>query len=412
MSDRRRDPTVAGRARGIGAPRLLLLGLIGIVLGTSGVLAWTLAQVVASFGSGVHPATGSVVRNDFVAMRAIAEFAARGRPELAYDLDALHALEKQLDGNDDMPLMPAAYPPTYALVLMPLAWLDMVDGYRLWAAGLLALVVAVAVRVASHWQMLALAPLFPPVVFCAAAGQNGNLTAALVGVGLMLLPVRPALAGIAFGMMTFKPQVALAIPFALLAGGHYRALALAGATAIAMVLASIVAFGHAPWLAFVPNIGAQAQIFFDGPLTIWHRIPTMMIAVRQLGGDRQLAMIAYGLAALAALAALIYVWRMSTRPWIRALALAAAMPLATPYFFDYDLAVLIVPFAYLLRQALRSGLDRQQLVVTGLVWLAQPVLTFMPEGLRWPIGPLLWMALLGYACRFAARDRASAAQPA
>ena len=49
------------------------------------------------------------------------------------------------------------------------------------------------------------------------AGQNGFLTAALIGGALGLLERRPALAGICLGLLTYKPQFGLLFPFVLIA---------------------------------------------------------------------------------------------------------------------------------------------------------------------------------------------------
>ena len=57
---------------------------------------------------------------------------------------------------------------------------------------------------------------FPAVFLNAAHGQNGFLSAALLGGGLLIMDRRPLLAGVCFGAMAFKPHLALAIPFALI----------------------------------------------------------------------------------------------------------------------------------------------------------------------------------------------------
>src|SRR5690348_15913292 len=64
-----------------------------------------------------------------------------------------------------------------------------------------------------QWLLLALA--FPAVLINVGHGQNGFLTAALVGGALVALPTRPTLAGILFGLLIYKPQFGLLIPLAL-----------------------------------------------------------------------------------------------------------------------------------------------------------------------------------------------------
>ena len=67
----------------------------------------------------------------------------------------------------------------------------------------------------------------PAVFINAVGGQNGTWTAALFGGGLSLLERRPLLAGGLLGLLIYKPQLALLIPVALLAGRHWRAFAAA-----------------------------------------------------------------------------------------------------------------------------------------------------------------------------------------
>src|SRR6201999_4060273 len=81
-------------------------------------------------------------------------------------------------------------------------------------------------------------------------GQNGALTAALVGLGLILLRTRPIIAGVCIGLLSVKPHLGLLIPVALLAGAYYRAFAAGAVTAIVLALISIAAFVFEPWFAF------------------------------------------------------------------------------------------------------------------------------------------------------------------
>src|SRR5690606_37204612 len=91
---------------------------------------------------------------------------------------------------------------------------------------------------------------FPATLWNVTAGQNGFLTAALIGGALTLLERRPVAAGICLGLLTYKPHFGLLFPAALIAAGHWRVLITAAATAALMVLASWLAFGTETWLAF------------------------------------------------------------------------------------------------------------------------------------------------------------------
>src|SRR5487761_917916 len=98
------------------------------------------------------------------------------------------------------------------------------------------------------WLLLALA--YPAVLINAGHGQNGFLTAALLGGALLVLDRRPLVAGVLIGLLVYKPQFGLMIPLALIAGGHWRAFAAAAATVAALTLVTTLAFGPEVWPAF------------------------------------------------------------------------------------------------------------------------------------------------------------------
>src|SRR6266481_6505738 len=87
------------------------------------------------------------------------------------------------------------------------------------------------------WVLLALA--FPAVFINLGHGQNGLLTAALLGAALLMLTRQPLLSGTLFGLLAYKPQFALVIPIALLASNQWRAIAAAAATIMALSVLSV-----------------------------------------------------------------------------------------------------------------------------------------------------------------------------
>mgnify|MGYP003694260653 FL=1 len=60
---------------------------------------------------------------------------------------------------------------------------------------------------------LLLAAAFPVVLTNTLVGQNGFLTASLIGGALYLMPARPVLSGICLGLLSYKPQYGLLFPW-------------------------------------------------------------------------------------------------------------------------------------------------------------------------------------------------------
>jgi hypothetical protein len=226
-----------------------------------------------------------------------------------------------------------------------------------------------------------LACAFPGVVWNISAGQNGFLTAALIGGMLAGLPRRPILAGVLLGFLTYKPQFGILFPLVLLLDRNWRVLAAAAATAAVMAAASL-ALGLESWRAFFEWMPVTSTaVFADGRAGL-NKLQSLFGVVRWLGGSMTAATLAQGLLVAVLALALIKLWRAPVRCEIKAAALATASILATPYLYLYDFPVLAIPLAFVLRVGLADGFLAFEwpaiAVACGLI-LAFPALA-MPTG--------------------------------
>jgi hypothetical protein len=78
--------------------------------------------------------------------------------------------------------------------------------------------------------------------------------------GIRMLERRPLIAGILFGLTSFKPQFALLIPLALIAAAQWRCLLAAVVTVAALVLVSAWLFGTGTWFAWIEGLPADRLI--------------------------------------------------------------------------------------------------------------------------------------------------------
>jgi hypothetical protein len=195
---------------------------------------------------------------------------------------------------------------------------------------------------------------FPGLWWALGTGQNALLTAALFAAGTALLERRPWLAGLCLGALCYKPHFGLLIPVALLAGGHWRAILGATASALGLVALSIACFGVATWQAFLTAAATSGAVYsgnaiFMGGLTSPYR--ALMVS----GFPREFAFAAQ--AAVILLTALIValVWHQGRRARaplpIRAAVLLAATPVAVPLLMFYDLMLVLVALVWLSRVA-------------------------------------------------------------
>jgi arabinofuranan 3-O-arabinosyltransferase len=235
----------------------------------------------------------------------------------------------------------------------------------LWTFGTFPAYVAAVRMIIGDRSGYLLAAAFPAILCNLVVGQNGFLSAGLFGGALLLLQRRPVLAGVLFGLLTYKPHLGLLVPVALIAGGSWRVVVSAGVTAALMAAASWAAFGIEIWQAFFSSIGQTSQAFLSNGWADWHKLQTAFGLMRVLGGPEWLAWSVQALVAIVAAVCVALVWRGRAPCEVKAATLVTAVLLATPYLYTYDLVVLAVPLAFLFRLARTDGFLPNELTGVG-----------------------------------------------
>ncbi len=272
--------------------------------------------------------------------------------------------------------MPFPYPPTFLLLVWPIGLLPFWAAYVVWVGGSLCLcLLATCLGARGMVGSVATTLLAPTTAVCVVAGQGGFLLAALLVGGLRLLERRPLLAGVLFGLLTFKPQFGLLLPVALVAAGRWRCIAAAGATTAALLVLDTSVFGCAIWPAWWRSLPAYAEMF-DRATAENRTIPTVLGNIQALGLSHGVAQGGQAAAALLAAVAVWFAWR---RPGPFAVpVLLAATCLATPHAFLYDLPMLSAAVILFTRHRLRAegSLPPHEVAVLAVV-LAMPVVVVM-----------------------------------
>ena len=301
--------------------------------------------------------------SDFLSYWAAATLALGGRPELAYDLQVHRAVV--LGIADPGGLLPFPYPPPFLLVVL--------------AAGLVPYWLGFAARVGvtATVYMLAsrrVAPLVyrmahPQALANALIGQNGFLTSAIFISGMRVLERQPLQGGAILGLLVIKPQLALLLPVALLAGREWRAIAGASASSIGLLLLALLAFGPDTYRGFFEIIPVFAGLM-TGSRWPWNELASVFAFARHLGVPQLPALIIHGFIALGATAMVWRAW--SRKSELRVPVLAAAILLVPPYMFTYDALLLIVPMGWLITR------ERRPLLV-AIAWLCclLPIVTYI-----------------------------------
>src|SRR6201993_3954749 len=173
-------------------------------------------------GMWIWEASGLGIPTDFVNVWAAGKLVLDGHPALAYDWDVQRNIELALLGQEFPGYFAWHYPPPFLFVASVLAMLPYSAAFIGWMAASFIPYLAVMRGIVGRPFGWVFAPAFPFVFNNALVGQNGFLTAALIGGTLYLLPVRPMLAGVCLGLLTYKPQYGLLFSLVLIAAGPLR----------------------------------------------------------------------------------------------------------------------------------------------------------------------------------------------
>ena len=334
-------------------------------------------------GVWIWGADGLGIPTDFVNVWAAGKLALQGHPALAWDWDVQRQVELDLLQQDFPGYFAWHYPPPFLFVAAFLAQFPYTIAFAGWVYASFVPYALVMRAIVGRGFGLLLAAGFPALFSNALVGQNGCLTAALVGGTLYLLPARPVLAGICLGLLTYKPQYGLLFPILLIATQRWTAFISASLTAIALALASCLAFGLDSWQAFVHWMPAFSQAFLTEGKATWWKLQSLFSLVRYFGGSEALGWAFQWVLTAAVAVALVILWRSPVRYSLKAAALAVGLLLTTPYLFMYDMMVLAIAVAWLVRIGLAEGFRNYELPALGCIGALQVtfILTGVPLGL-------------------------------
>ncbi len=337
----------------------------------AGELALSAYFVAATHGwLGLHTGPSTT---DFVSFYAAGRLADSGTPVLAYNQTAHYAAEQQAR-ESGIEYNFFYYPPVFLLLCAALAKLPYIAAFLIFEGITLALFLWVVARVLAGNESTFLIPIlaFPVVWWNFGWGQNGFLTAALLGGGTLLIDRRPILAGVLFGMICYKPQFGLLLPVALAAGGRWRAFFAAGASAAALLLTSVLAFGTETWLAFWQTASGSPTTYAEGGAK-FAAFVTPFGAAMLLGAVPAAAYAVQAAVTGVAIIVVVLAWRRELPREIRNAALAASVPIATPLALIYDLALSAVTVAWLYRSPEGIPANERPLLALAYIAVLDPV---------------------------------------
>jgi len=274
----------------------------------------------------------------------------------------------------------------FFVAVTPFALFPYAVAAALWAGATLAAYLA-AVRAILPGGTAAIAALAaPPVIANLWSGQNGLLTAGLLGGALGLLDRRPVLAGLLVGALAYKPQFGVLLPLVLAITGRWLVFAVAAATVIGLVLFSGVVFGWDTFRGFAQAFGLAQDIYLrqqGNSLGVlhWDHLESVYGMLRALGFGGAVAWPVHISVALTAAAASLWITAGRASRALKAASLLTAALLVTPYSLINDLAILTVAMAFLVGDGLAEGFGRWDKLALTAVYLLPLLFLLAPPAL-------------------------------
>lgn len=386
------NPDAAPAARRIfTADRLFAYPLIFLAVYIIASIAW-----IAMSANMIDPRE-KPLGYDFITFWAGSWLSLHENPASVFDPDKIFSAEQiAVPASEKMFLW--HYPPTFLLVVTPLALLPYLAAYFLWVGVTFAAYAWVIRKMAPQPQTMLLLVAFPGAFLNLMHGQNGFITGALLGAALMAIERRPVLAGILIGLMSYKPHLGILLPLALLSGRHWHAFAAAALTTLLFAGLSALVLGVEPWIAFWNNLPLARAVFEDG-LIRWSKLPSLYAALRLTGAGVVTAYALHTMLALLVAAAVVRIWWLKPSVALRASVLVTGTLLVTPYLFDYDYAILAIPIALLAMDGYVRGWLKGERTVLAVAWVMPLVAVGLAEATSIQIGPFCVAALFAVAAR-------------
>lgn len=309
--------------------------------------------------------------HDFLAFYSAGKLVRDDNAAALYDLDLLAAEQRQIASKARLeltaPIAPYWNPPHVALLFSALSELSFNSALLLWtvfgvfclttSALLLIAIVRDSTALRSEWLLVPAAMLVaPPLIQALGHGQNTPLSLLLLTLTVLAWRAHePIWAGLCCALLFYKPQLAAVMFVALSLTLGWRVWVGTFVGGLPQLLLTVTRLPGSLGDYF-EHMGRNLHaIQFDQPY-LWHRHVTLNGFFRftfqgnGAGETHWWLTVASSLAALAIVSAIGWVWWRSRSELNNAAVLdrfisltILSMPLLMPFYFDYDLLLLIIP---------------------------------------------------------------------
>jgi len=341
---------------------------------------------------GLFDRAGNVKFQDFLPFYVSARMIAQGRAPELYDQRVIAAEEFQIIGQQSAVRLPNLYGPQVALLFVPLTRFSFPVAARIWVTlsllvycGCIYAVVKTCSSLAPYSAIVAIAAVaYPPLFHFFVRGQVSALVlACFTAAWLAFRSDRDWLAGIALGLLIFKPQFLVAVPLVLLLARSWISFATLAGAASAQLVLTWACFGLAVMRSYFDALSHIPRWIGTVELNL---APIQMHSLRSFWSLLipwpNVAFPLYVVSSIALVSIAAATWKSSSRLTLRFAALTIAAVLVNPHLFVYDLLVLAPALLLLVDWALSNVRRRLSAPLFLLSYLACILPLFGPLS-RW-----------------------------
>jgi hypothetical protein len=307
------------------------------------------------------------ILTDFDAFHIAGTMALGGRASDTYQATEMFAAQEAISGTRSF--MPWTYPPPYTLAMALLAQLPIGIAYIIFITATFGFYLLVLRRIAGDYLPGVLVAIAPTIFLIVRSGQNGFLTAGLIGWCLLALMNRGASAGLPLGLMVIKPHLAAGIAVLTLFSKSWGAMATAALVVLSAIGAATLAFGIDVWAAFLGGV-EEAGHFMAAAYYPLFRMTSAYAAVRSWGAEPGWAMAIHAIFVVIGIATFVLIWRSSHCTRVTAAAACCMSLFVSPYSYDYDLTILGLAIALVIPEILEKARGWELSLLLVFSWLA------------------------------------------
>ena len=348
-------------------------------------IVWPLLFFAYSWNSEAN--AGRTYGGDFIAYSAAGKLAAEGHPSRAYEDQAIYEAELRI--GTPRGLVPFHYPPPFLALSRGLAMLGFPVSLVVWLGVTGLLFAAVVASTPRRFSARSALLVMPAAIVNFGFGQNGFLTAAILGFALTSITTRPVFAGLLLGLLVYKPQFLPLILLVLVATGMWRTLFAAALSGALLAGLSALVLGASVWRTYVMDVPDAYEVLTQ--TGSWDKMTTLYSSLRLAAVPGPLIQtLSFGLIAATSVA-VVRIWRSEATHAAKAAALMIGVLLATPYAFSYDLTIASIGAIWLVQETAANGRSHLDRLAIALLALNPLIVTHLAK-----VGPLQfgWVPLV------------------